>query len=576
MKEKETLILPIISSDKKSIEEALKRLCTKQNFKLDIIFLGHIQDYLRNQDTSLSLLCECLVESQIYHAPQFMNNLHIGFSYPEHALPVGTTAPFKIKNKDGKETTFNFNTISLSESCWGEDVVIPEEAKASFALPTITPYMHCGKNRVNLSNYSNEHLLNAAYYSESALDCLSKKSGGIIDKASKTIPYFKTITRSDFNPEWKLRFTDKGYTPTDSDNVGGDNEPEKTKHWVYFTGGTDSTLIVSTILRLMEKQDQDELVIVLVKHSNMGSGQAKRIEAALSYLAANLIDLNLAESILKRVSIVAPANETIGSANLQSKGINVSKGDQVVSLPLLEIDTKDQVMLKTGVSIQESLVLASAALLVPYLGKCKNTFYIGLCSSDSSIPSVSHLCDYFSETFAIIGQANSDIKKEWLPTLEVPLERMRKSDIIYNLEVLGCRNFAVDKSEDLLMHYAMNDPQHLANERMFSKNDSDTDKGSLEHLMKSLLAVNKQNGGEHEITGKLKAYHSVYLTLGYPEEFTSFSEYAVTGKLEYKKDNEVHVVPESLIEPLREGDAQKQALRKLGLSYTMDTDLNFE
>lgn len=576
MKEKETLILPMGNANKQSIEEALKDLCTKQNFKLDIIFLGSIQDYLSRQDTSLNLLCECLVESQICHVPQFMNNLHVGFSYPEHALPVGTTAPFNIKNKDGKERTFNFNTISLSESCWGENVVIPEEAKASFALPTITPYMHCGKNRVNLSNYNNKHLLNAAHYSESALDCLSKKSGGIIDKASKIVPYFKTITRSDFNPEWKFRFTDKGYVPTESDNVADVNEPEKTKHWVYFTGGTDSTLIVSSILRIMENQAQDELVIVLVKHSNMGSGQPQRIEAALSYLAANLIDLNVSESILKRVSIVAPANETIGSANVQSKGINVSKGDQVVSLPLLEIDTKDQVTLKTGVSIQESLVLASAGLLTPYLGKCKNTFYIGLCSSDSSIPSVNSLCDYFSESFAIIGEANSDLKKEWLPTLEVPLERMRKSDIIYNLEVLGCRNFAVDKSEDLLMHYAMNDPQHLANERMFSKNDSDTDKGSLEHLMNSFLAVNKQNGGEHEITGKLKAYHSAYLTLGYPEEFTSFSEYAVTGKLEYKKDNEMQAVPESLIDPIKEGDAHKQAMRKLGLSYTMDTDLNFE
>lgn len=102
-------------------------------------------------------------------------------------------------------------------------------------------------------------------------------------RAVHEIPYFKSSLQPSFAPNWKLKFKDTAASVPELSQPTQAGEG-KTKYFVYFTSGTDSTLILTTILRLMENAPDDEVVVVCVKHSNMGSGQQERINAALEYL----------------------------------------------------------------------------------------------------------------------------------------------------------------------------------------------------------------------------------------------------------------------------------------------------
>ncbi len=601
MLEKNTLILPQIGVSKATIETALMNLCVDPSSKLDITFLGRPEELMKTQGSSLAVLSQCVIESQIHTQPMIIERLRIAFSYPEFATELGSSLSYEIVSKQGQKRSLQFNVSDVNESCWGLDTVIPDEAKASFSLPTIVPYMHCGTNKVDLSYFGSEDLLNAASNLESVIDCLTYNEDGIMSRASRDIPFFKSNEKTTFDPNWKLKFTDQGFKAAEPEVCREKVGDGKTKHFVYYTGGTDSTLIASTIIRLMETYEDDELVIVLVKHSNLASGQEDRLNAAIEYLAANLVDLAVPDSVIKRISLAIPANETISSHNVGRQSIKVSIAGEMVEFPLFKIDPNEQAVLRHGTSAQESLLVATAGLLAPLLGKCRNVFYIGFCSGDAAISSTKQLRDYFAHSFKMIVDANKDIDKDWMPTLEMPLETMRKSDVVYNLEVLGCRNFAVDKSEDLLMHYFQNNSQHLANEKTFSKpdfgisdgktNDDFSDNPIVQGLMsklnidpnseefkkfrRSAELIDKQNGGEHNLLGKLKAYHSIYLSLGRPENFTAYGEFIATGKLSYTLNGKTELMPQEHINKIIEQDAAKQNFRRMGIPQTMSTDINF-
>lgn len=110
---------------------------------------------------------------------------------------------------------------------------------------------------------------------------------------------------------------------------------------------------------------------------------------------------------------------------------------------------------------------------------------------------------------------------------------------------------------------------------MLQAQESFGDLSDLDAMLNSFQAVNSQNGSVHDLLGKLRSYHSMYLSLGHPQEFTSFGEFVFTGKLEYLDGGKKVMVADEVIDRIKANDAEKQVWRKMGLAGTMAPDLNF-
>lgn len=60
--------------------------------------------------------------------------------------------------------------------------------------------------------------------------------------------------------------------------------------------------------------------------------------------------MGFSEDVLRRMTIVIPANETIGSHNVGTKAIRISTKEGVVLLNFLEISSEEQPDLRIGVT----------------------------------------------------------------------------------------------------------------------------------------------------------------------------------------------------------------------------------
>lgn len=256
----------------------------------------------------------------------------------------------------------------------------------------------------------------------------------------------------------------------------------KTKRFLFFTGGTDSVLLLNMIVKLLKANKEDELVIVLVSNSHLTSGQESNIQKAIEMLTANLIsdEYHKDPQLINRISVLVPTMGIHNFGELGACAISENKKEEKITLKEAKHDP-EIIQLRSCLALQEVTILASLPTISLYLGCCKNVIYIGACGTDIGTQQLDKLTQYFNlfysiglspqattplideleenniENFRRLG--NKKFKEEWIPTLEAPLKGMRKQDVVMALTMLKNRFHCVDKAENLSEHYSMDKDQ---------------------------------------------------------------------------------------------------------------------
>lgn len=566
------LVQPKKTFNQKEIEASLAQLCSSPDQTLAILFIGSPDDYIGDKETSLPQFCRLITETGIYDNPSIMGRLSIAFSNSQIVSIGHDTLKKTMKNQaSGQSWELELDMLSISENSWGKDVTIPEDAQSALSLAGCLPFQRAASNTIKLlpSKYENELSVIAHCFSQT-LSLLSATESDLINNLLNSGHSIQCFGGKEFDQNWYPKFEgvkELSHLPILPSQKG---KADKTKHWVFSTGGSDSTLIQTSVLKLMEKNSEDELVIVPVINSTLGSGQQQQLEPTMMYVMANIIDLGVPQHVIDRISVVIPNNEFIVGDTPAELEVN----DRKLSLNFVKYpNLKELSELKTGMIAQELVVVAGVLPLIPYLGKCANKFYLGACASDYATPSSEKLKLMFQQVFSMIGDANPQINKSWLPQLETPLLGMKKQSVIYNLELLGSRNFAIDKSEDLLIHYGMNAPQALEAGGI-PKDLLQRGKSGNISLSDVFSSFMKGIGVTDTLAASVKIYHSLYLQLGRPKEFTNLTEFLKTGELSFSRNGKRVEVDPAIIEDIRHGEIAQLLSRSSPVKLPKEPDIN--
>ncbi|MEZ9708764.1 hypothetical protein AB4254_08835 [Vibrio breoganii] len=247
---------------------------------------------------------------------------------------------------------------------------------------------------------------------------------------------------------------------------------KRTKHFLFFTMGTDSALILDSLLKLISKRKKDELVIVCLDSKGLRSGHEDKIRGALESLISQLADKDyyLSKSLMSRIFFQRVRVDVL----IQDKPIVVNalddRGrDMEMELHSVEHDKEFAPYLKM-MCVQEPMIMATVPALIPYLGACENVFYLGACGSDLGTRITDRIRRLFELYFEIAAFQNDStylsgslrsaglppydrfmgksIPKEYIPTIEFPLQNVRKSDVILQLREFGIQGYVIEKLED--------------------------------------------------------------------------------------------------------------------------------
>lgn len=301
----------------------------------------------------------------------------------------------------------------------------------------------------------------------------------------------------------------------------------KTKRFLFFTGGSDSTLILRNILKLISGfTSTDELVVLMYASDSLRSGQQEKLEKSIEVLSRVLSEMGLCdnENLMKRVSVLVVKSEILTTPN-DSMVCELEREDGSLEKFKIKHASHDHKFLPYVKSLfmQESLLISTIPQVVPYLGACKNVFYMGCCGTDIATRNTARLKEVFDTTFACMtaqkesnsldlemikagipsmGRAGGNyLNPDWIPTLEFPLQDLQKKDVLLLLENEKCQSYIVEKVENLVEHYSVKDPVVYA---------------------------------------KTQVYHKAFSEAGYPEEFPTYDEFLTTGTLPGKTPEEVN------------------------------------
>lgn len=299
----------------------------------------------------------------------------------------------------------------------------------------------------------------------------------------------------------------------------------KTKRFLFFTGGSDSTLLLSLMLKLMVKNKTDELVILMYSSDQLASGQEAKLQQAFQILTANVVEggYHKNKGLVNRISVL-PINHNIVNNQPTVDVTGKTKHGEEFELSFkTATHDKEFVPCVKSLAMQEVLLVSTIPQIVPYLGACKNIFYMGCCGTDIATRNTERLKLIFDTYFQAANFASEsnafekELKKAgiptygrtggvymnpaWIPTLEFPLQDQQKKDIILMLEANKNTSYVIDKVENVVEHYSVKDPIVYA---------------------------------------KTSVYHQENMRLDYPEDFPSFGEFLTTGNLPGKTVEEVN------------------------------------
>ncbi|EGQ9286363.1 hypothetical protein F7U66_10955 [Vibrio parahaemolyticus] len=317
----------------------------------------------------------------------------------------------------------------------------------------------------------------------------------------------------------------------------------RTRRFCFFTGGTDSTLVLEQQLNIITKKEEDDIVVVTVLSSFMRSGQLESFQEAMRSLIGTLLGKfdTTFEEMSSRIKILP-----IETCNIVNEGIQTeAKGSDgrtfSINLETAEPDPNFRPFIKQMI-MQEPILLSAVPGLIPFLCNGKNKFYLGTCGSDLAANNVEKyklIFDTLIESMVLLPR-NFDLDKELiesgfkplnrygqgefpnhaLPTLHFPLISLKKQDVITMLIHSNSRNFVAQKNEHLLSYYGV------------------------------------ESGGELEIyTG---AYHKINAYYNYNRTLTSLTDFIRSGKLSLTIDDKKIDVPEEHVQLLL--DEQRTAL----------------
>lgn len=329
----------------------------------------------------------------------------------------------------------------------------------------------------------------------------------------------------------------------------------RTKRFLFFTGGTDSVFILDAMIKLLKKNRHDELVVLIVRQDNLGSGQEKDVERAIGVLISTLAEMNdhKNKGLMSRISVTILG---VGFHVENKISVGVFDTDEMKSKTIeLQVTQPESVWRKYmgGVVAQELALLGCVPSLLGHLGACKNTFYLGMCGSDFAAKSTAELKQVFdlmckvafssSDRGGLAGELESigfdslsksgheKVQKAWIPTIEFPLANIKKQDVIAGLVENGRCNYAVDKAEDVLQYMATT-PESI----------------------------------ELAILGK--AYHALRLMNNIPKDFTTFVEFVVTKKLSFTISGKPQNVEDTVISSVIQECSDEVMARGLGIRQT--------
>ncbi|MGR5448650.1 hypothetical protein ACP3V3_02455 [Vibrio sp. PNB22_3_1] len=248
----------------------------------------------------------------------------------------------------------------------------------------------------------------------------------------------------------------------------------KTKRHLFYTGGSDSTLLLASFIDLMNKNKEDELNVILIGNETLGSGQHDKIMRAVNLLLGCLLEKRKFDKneVLDRIEV------NIISTSLHKEPIKASTtmDDEKRSITLGCAKTNPD-MRKFGRSFlaQEVILINQLPTLLQFLGSCRNKFYLGTCGGSYATSTIESLKQLFNLQFSIMTSHNehSDldqelivaglealsarpqkcIPSEWLPSLHFPLAKLKKNDVLRALEAHKISSYAIDKTEDLITFF---------------------------------------------------------------------------------------------------------------------------
>lgn len=242
---------------------------------------------------------------------------------------------------------------------------------------------------------------------------------------------------------------------------------DRVKHFLFYSGGTDSTLILEDILKVMEHNEKDKLVIITVKDKYLGSGQKHRLMDTMTALSTRMGKLkSYNRDVYDRVNF-----------NMYSKHLmDVNAPDVPGSVEAREnmfFGNKTKKM-----QLQELLLINHAYNIVLLCENCHNRVYLGQSGGDlgnsnfdrlkrmfknqvefmvMDMLEESSLNDrFFSTTERKINNMSlfdSELVKKVVPVLEFPLKNTKKENIMYRLKnEYPFANYDMStKIEDLLL-----------------------------------------------------------------------------------------------------------------------------
>ncbi len=291
---------------------------------------------------------------------------------------------------------------------------------------------------------------------------------------------------------------------------------KRTKRFLFYTGGTDSTLLFSMMLDLLDKNHEDELILLVVYNESMRSGQEAKTQRALKYIGRMLItSMDLTERVIDRVSFLV-CSQGFPTLNepLQFNG-NVDGNDISLTVKHAESDESAQAYVRSW-SAQEVILTSVIPTLLRYFGACRNVIYMGCAGSDPATINCEKLKEIVRLQFEVmtnmaapsllenelaeagLGSYSSNYDRrclpEYVPVIEFPLMNMGKGRIIAELERRKVTQFVVEKLEHVAGHHMMSDP-------------ADT-------MM------------------KLAVYDEIRRQLDYPADFPGFGEFKLDSSLE--------------------------------------------
>ena len=298
----------------------------------------------------------------------------------------------------------------------------------------------------------------------------------------------------------------------------------KTQRFLFYTGGTDSSLLLHYLTQLLIVNKNDNLVIVIVFNDKLGSSQGEKIPKALNQLISSFFsnDILNSSSVFDRISTLVIQENTIQSENLLFS-YEEKKEKKQVSIKYAQ-QMPEMAKYSKSICGQELILLATIPSLATYLRCCKNKFYIGSCGSDLASNTLSQLHQIFNlYTDVLFGnnkESDLDIElsrsnltpfsrnnavyfnKDWIPTLNFPLSVLRKADVLMLLSHADIHNFIVDKPEDLLEFYSQADNFELIN--LTSAYHALISEHTGEDNLTSLISFIKTNQIQYTVNGEIK------------------------------------------------------------------------